>query len=479
MQELHDRFAGAVVEDVAQPRGRDDLLLVLAHDGRRHLLHLAPGGARARVTITGRRFGKGAFATGPHLDALRTRLRGAVLRACGHAAGERRCWLEFTAADVPLTLHCELFSKQGLWCLVDASQRVLELSRVVRTAVRTLGPGDVYGPPPPLTPAPPEPAPRFPAPVLAAVDVHFTALDRRTEATAERDELARALDRAGRRATQQCDGLRQQIEGRGDAARIRAEADLLLAYGHAVRRGQDHLLVPDPAGEGELRLELDPALPVPLQAKARYDRARRLEDGATVAAQRLQEAETLAATVQELAARLAAATDDDLAGLRARLHELRLLPRPAATAGTPGASRAKARHAARTVGRQFTSAEGYPILVGRSNEENDRLSLRVARGNDVWLHVGGGRAGSHVIVRLPKGRTASLETLLDAAHVAIHFSKARGEHRCPVVYTEARHVRKPKGLPPGRVVPHQVRELSVTRDEARLQRVLASGGEPM
>jgi predicted ribosome quality control (RQC) complex YloA/Tae2 family protein len=100
--------------------------------------------------------------------------------------------------------------------------------------------------------------------------------------------------------------------------------------------------------------------------------------------------------------------------------------------------------------------------------------MRVAKGNDLWLHVGGGRAGSHVVIRLPKGKTASLETLLDAGTVAVHFSKARGEARIDVVYTWKKHVRKPKGLPPGAVVPSQTKSITVLRDEARLQRLLGS-----
>jgi predicted ribosome quality control (RQC) complex YloA/Tae2 family protein len=77
-------------------------------------------------------------------------------------------------------------------------------------------------------------------------------------------------------------------------------------------------------------------------------------------------------------------------------------------------------------------------------------------------------------VRLPKQKTASLETLLDAATLAVHFSKVRGEPRIDVVYTQRKHVRKPKGLPPGAVVPAQTKTVTVQHDERRLRRVLDS-----
>ena len=103
--------------------------------------------------------------------------------------------------------------------------------------------------------------------------------------------------------------------------------------------------------------------------------------------------------------------------------------------------------------------------------------MRFANGNDLWLHVGGGRPGSHVVVRLPRNKTASLETLLDAATLAVHFSKARGEPRAEVIYTFRKHVRKPTGLPAGAVVPSQTKTVTVHADPDRLRRLLDSAGD--
>src|SRR5262249_10245179 len=159
--------------------------------------------------------------------------------------------------------------------------------------------------------------------------------------------------------------------------------------------------------------------------------------------------------------------------LRASLQQLGALPRE-----RPAPQQRDRQHR-RVSGenlRRFVSAEGYDVLVGRDNEQNDRLTLRVANGNDLWLHVGGGRPGSHVVVRLPKGKTASLETLLDAGTLAVHFSKVRGERVVDVVYTQIKHVRKPKGLPAGAVVLGQTKTITVRADAARLQRLLDSAG---
>jgi len=100
--------------------------------------------------------------------------------------------------------------------------------------------------------------------------------------------------------------------------------------------------------------------------------------------------------------------------------------------------------------------------------------MRYAKGNDLWLHVGGGRPGSHVVVRLPKQKTASLETLLDAATLAVYYSKSRGEPRIEVIYTFKKHIKKPKGLPAGAVVPAHTKTVTVLADKQRLSRLLAT-----
>jgi predicted ribosome quality control (RQC) complex YloA/Tae2 family protein len=470
--ELAEALAAAVVEDAALLRDSDDLVLVLRTADGRRLLLLALGGRRAHVTVTRRRFAKEAFATGPHVDAVRARLQGAEVTAVVQAAGERRLELHLRSQSGAMRLCAELFGARGLWCVLDGEGRIAELSRPVQTAVRTLTRGDVYVPPPPRAVAsePEEPG-RFTAPVLPAIDAWFTGRDEATDRTREREQVLRALERARKRAEAALAGLATQLEGTTTAVSLRREADLMLAYAHAVARGASEMQVPDPEHDGEsLRIALDPALPVVQQAKARYDRARRLEDGAVLAAGRIAEARATAASLQELAAALA--TDpESFDALRPRCAELGLLPRaPRASEQKP----TKARTAS-AAARQYVSAEGYLILVGRNNEENDRLTKQ-SGGNDLWLHVGSGHAGSHVVIRLPRGRTASLETLLDAGTLAVHFSKARGARACEVVYTQCKHVKKPKGAPPGRVIPSQTRALQVRLDEVRLRRLLDGAG---
>ncbi|MSO22156.1 MAG: DUF814 domain-containing protein [Acidobacteria bacterium] len=99
----------------------------------------------------------------------------------------------------------------------------------------------------------------------------------------------------------------------------------------------------------------------------------------------------------------------------------------------------------------FRSSEGMQILVGKSSQDNDVLTLKVARSEDFWLHVAG-YGGSHVILLNPeKLPAAPKQSLLEAAQLAAYFSQARNAPKVEVHYTQKKFVSKPKGAKPGLV----------------------------
>jgi len=124
--------------------------------------------------------------------------------------------------------------------------------------------------------------------------------------------------------------------------------------------------------------------------------------------------------------------------------------------------------------RKFSSQSGAPILVGRSARDNDALTLRVARGNDLWLHARGVQ-GAHVIVP-GAGDSPDSRALGDAALLAAHCSSARGQDGVEVAWTRCKYVRKPKGAPPGSVTVTQEKVLRVRLEEDRLQSLLRTEG---
>lgn len=99
---------------------------------------------------------------------------------------------------------------------------------------------------------------------------------------------------------------------------------------------------------------------------------------------------------------------------------------------------------------KYDLGEGWEALAGRTDADNDILSLKTAKANDLWFHVHG-QPGSHVILRGPEGETPDTPTIKAAAAIAAWHSKARNAGTVPVSCTEAKHVSKPRGAKPGTV----------------------------
>jgi len=135
--------------------------------------------------------------------------------------------------------------------------------------------------------------------------------------------------------------------------------------------------------------------------------------------------------------------------------------------GPPPASDADAGSwRGRSVARRFLSPDGWVVLVGRTAEDNDVLTLRLAAPRDFWLHVGG-ESGSHVVVRNPQGvGRLPRDTLQFAAALAARYSKARRGGRVSVHVTTCAEVSKPRGLPPGKVTLRRFRTVRVNPEQA-------------
>ncbi|MBQ2266367.1 MAG: DUF814 domain-containing protein, partial [Clostridia bacterium] len=99
---------------------------------------------------------------------------------------------------------------------------------------------------------------------------------------------------------------------------------------------------------------------------------------------------------------------------------------------------------------EFVSNEGYKIIVGKNNLQNDYLTLKLAAKNDLWFHTKN-IPGSHVVI-FCDGKEVSDETLLFAAKLAAQNSKAATSSQVPVDYTHVKFVKKPNGAKPGMVI---------------------------
>jgi predicted ribosome quality control (RQC) complex YloA/Tae2 family protein len=118
---------------------------------------------------------------------------------------------------------------------------------------------------------------------------------------------------------------------------------------------------------------------------------------------------------------------------------------------------------------EFTSCDGFQILVGKNNKQNDLLTLKIAASYDLWLHTKN-IPGSHVIIRTER-REIPDSTLLEAAVLAAYHSSAKMSYNVPVDYTVVKNVKKPSGAKPGMVIYENFKTINVTPDEENIIKI--------
>jgi len=120
--------------------------------------------------------------------------------------------------------------------------------------------------------------------------------------------------------------------------------------------------------------------------------------------------------------------------------------------------------------RRFRGGDGWEIWVGRGARHNDRLTFRMARGNDLWFHARD-TAGAHVLLRgtgTPPG-----EAMHRAAVLAAHFSRLKDAGGGEVLYTPKKYLRRPKGGHPGQVLVRAEKVMHIHLDATETTRLLA------
>jgi|KBSSwiStaDraftv2_1062776.scaffolds.fasta_scaffold164862_2 predicted ribosome quality control (RQC) complex YloA/Tae2 family protein len=307
-----------------------------------------------------------------------------------------------------------------------------------------------------------------------------------SDPAAERREAVRkAIERHAKKLARKVEALRGDLAEAKRATEWRRFGEALLAYAHQVPVRAKSVSLDDPRAHGrKLEIELDPAVSAPANAARYFKRAAKGERGQREIPQRI---EATKREHDELKSKLANAAGDDeeanlelervLASLSASTREALRAPEPlprrklglhadeAPKQGkqptTPAPKRTHKDIPAKFVPWRFRSKDGWDVLIGRSSEANDHLTLHMARPEDYWFHVHGG-PGSHVVLRRGKGvNEPSKATLEEVASWAAFHSKSRTAGKVPVIYTQKKYVRKPRGAKAGTVIVEREKMLMV------------------
>ena len=270
--------------------------------------------------------------------------------------------------------------------------------------------------------------------------------------------LANVSDRITRKLEHQREELRQSEKREQN----RLYGDLINAHLHTIPRGASRAELinyydPDCTA---IEVPLDPALSAAANAQKYYKQYRKAQTAEQILTEQITAGE------QELL--YIDSVFDALSRARS-FRELSELREELAAGGYLRRSGGRQKPPPPVGPLEFVSDDGFLILVGRNNLQNDRLTTKTARGGDIWMHVKN-IPGSHVIV-VTEGKTPPDRTLEQAAVLAALHSRAADSRQVPVYYKPVNFVKKPHGAKPGMVIYTTNRTAYVDPDPTLLQRL--------
>jgi predicted ribosome quality control (RQC) complex YloA/Tae2 family protein len=251
-------------------------------------------------------------------------------------------------------------------------------------------------------------------------------------------------------------GFRDRLTDADHADQPRQQADLLMAYLHLWQPGMSAITLPDFATNEPVQIPLSPDKNAVQNAQALYKRhqkwqrsRRAIEPLLNAVQAEIDYLESIVTTLSQLRHDQSAPTE--AAAALTALEETRDELIQAGYAQADASHRRSPAADSSTQPRRFISPSGYEILVGRNNRQNDQLSFRTASDYDLWFHSQQ-IPGSHVLLRLAAGVTPDPVDLQFTANLAAYYSQARDSDQAPIVYTQPKHLAKPKGAKPGMVI---------------------------
>ncbi|MBM7113677.1 NFACT RNA binding domain-containing protein [Archangium primigenium] len=469
--EVAARLTGAVVQKAWCPLPRL-VYLECRVPGRSVLVCLCAEGELSRLSVAAERFptpGEPA----PFQRWLRQELVGLKLAGLSWSEAGRTVTLDLQSDESRRRLVLEVGAPGGLVLLAADSQRVLMLSGDGLAQRRALHPGGLWAPPAPVNdeviartraqPSRLEPKPDDLLPLAEAAERLLGPKDKASRAEIIRRRLALPYRARLKRSGRTLEKVRAEAARGPEAERHRQLGELLTQNLYQLKRGAREVVLTSytEAGMEEVHVTLDPRRTPKEEVEWHFHQYRRLMRGVEHARQREAELAREVAHAQEA---LRQVEEMDEAAL---LAQVEVLHQPAGEDGPPEARPFK----------EYVGHGGQRIWVGKGGEDNDTLTFKVARPGHLWLHARG-LSGSHVVVPLPKGVEVSQEVLLDAAHLALHHSGAKGEPRGEVSWVPVKFVKKVKGGAPGQVLYTREKTLVVRREAERLERLLKTrGGE--
>ena len=239
----------------------------------------------------------------------------------------------------------------------------------------------------------------------------------------------------------------KRLQQSSQSDEYRTQADLLMAYLQEWEPGLEEITLADFETNKPVKIKLQPDKNAVQNAQKLYKQHQKLKRARTAVEPLLAEVnaeieylEQVEAAISQIDSYLEAEDLQALEEIREELIAQKYLE--------DSEYRRRGSNEATTNFHRHQTPSGFEILIGRNNRQNDQLTFRVAGDYDLWFHAQE-IPGSHVLLRLEPGAVPEENDLQFTANLTAYYSRARQSEQVPVIYTEPKHVYKPKGAKPG------------------------------
>ena len=280
----------------------------------------------------------------------------------------------------------------------------------------------------------------------ALLDMYYTVRDRKDAMRQKSQAVRKTVQNLCTRLTRKLAVQEKELEATYDRERLRQLGDIVTANIHRIVKGQTSIACEDFYDEEmkEIHIPISPILSPQQNAAKFYKDYAKLKNAEKELTKQIELGENelhyLKSVLEELNR---AATDAELEEIKRELQDGGYL--------RPDAGRKKLKQA-KVPPMRFESTDGYPIYVGRNNRQNEELTFKLARKDDIWCHASKVH-GSHVIISCG-GTTPPDDTITQAAQLAAYYSESTGGQNIAVDVTPVKQVKKILGGKPGMVIYH-------------------------
>ena len=285
------------------------------------------------------------------------------------------------------------------------------------------------------------------------LDSFYVTRDRRDAMRQKSQTVRKTVQNLCQRITRKLAIQEKELEATFDRERLRQLGDILTANIHRIQKGQTTVTVEDFYDENmaEITVPISPILSPQQNAAKFYKDYARMKTAEKELTKQIaigeQELQYLKSVLEELNR---ANTDAELEEIKQELQAGGYIRQE---------SGKRKMKAGKLPPMRFESTDGYPIYVGRNNRQNDELTFRLARKDDLWLHASKVH-GSHVIISCG-GTTPPDDTVTQAAQLAAYYSESTGGQNIAVDATLVKQVKKTPSGKPGMVIYHTYRTVIV------------------